>query len=354
MAGAPILHVTNGDAVVPELAAAVGVAPDEVLVWREILHDGPVPAGLGPAELARVRARHLTARSWVHGTAPASRRPRSPPARARRPARRPPGRRRGGAVVRGGPVRRTAPARQVEDRLAGRPGPGLPRAPAAPAARRPARGARRPRAHRAGSGRRSPRCAHPIREPGSTSPASSACSRSCRTSAPGSAASSARSSRRSRPGRSPPGGCSPRWRARGPAVARRRPPCSPWPATSPAGRARRRRYELTAEGERRPGRRRHPPADRPLAGRRPPRPGPARLGLGPRRPPPCPAGLTPARARSPAPTSVSRCRRRRTCARPRPVGGGHLGDEKFVGRARESSRRLTCAARLAGDREPHL
>jgi hypothetical protein len=52
------LHVTNGDAIVPELAAA-GVDPGAVLVWREVLHDGPVPAGLGPAELARVRARHL-------------------------------------------------------------------------------------------------------------------------------------------------------------------------------------------------------------------------------------------------------------------------------------------------------
>jgi hypothetical protein len=62
-----ILHVTNGDAVVPELAAAVGVAPDDVLVWREILHDGPVPAGLGPDELARVRTRHIAARSSAHG-----------------------------------------------------------------------------------------------------------------------------------------------------------------------------------------------------------------------------------------------------------------------------------------------
>jgi hypothetical protein len=69
---APILHVTNGDAVVPEIAAAVGIAREEVLVWREILHDGPVPAGLAPDELARVRARHLAAHSWAHadGDAP--------------------------------------------------------------------------------------------------------------------------------------------------------------------------------------------------------------------------------------------------------------------------------------------
>src|SRR4051794_22503807 len=61
-----ILHVTNGDAVVPELAAAVAVPPERVLVWREVLHDGPVPQGLGPDALAQVRARHITTRSWAH------------------------------------------------------------------------------------------------------------------------------------------------------------------------------------------------------------------------------------------------------------------------------------------------
>ncbi len=68
MSGLPngALHVTNGDAVVPELAAAAGIDPAEVLVWRDVLHDGPVPAGLDPDELAAVRARHLTAREWSH------------------------------------------------------------------------------------------------------------------------------------------------------------------------------------------------------------------------------------------------------------------------------------------------
>jgi hypothetical protein len=61
-----MLHVTNGDAVVPELAAAAGVAPEEVLVWRDVLHDGPVPDGLDPNALALVRARHLTTRGWSH------------------------------------------------------------------------------------------------------------------------------------------------------------------------------------------------------------------------------------------------------------------------------------------------
>jgi hypothetical protein len=62
----PVLHVTNGDAVVPEIALAAGVEPGDVLVWRDVLHDGPVPAGLDADALAQVRARHLTARSWSH------------------------------------------------------------------------------------------------------------------------------------------------------------------------------------------------------------------------------------------------------------------------------------------------
>lgn len=62
----PALHVTNGDAVVPELAAAAGVSRAEILVWRDVLHDGPVPAGLDPDALAGVRARHLTSRGWSH------------------------------------------------------------------------------------------------------------------------------------------------------------------------------------------------------------------------------------------------------------------------------------------------
>jgi hypothetical protein len=52
-----VLHVTNGDAAVPSLRAA-GVQGD-LLPWRDVLHDGPVPGGLAPAELRRVRARFL-------------------------------------------------------------------------------------------------------------------------------------------------------------------------------------------------------------------------------------------------------------------------------------------------------
>jgi hypothetical protein len=57
-----MLHVTNGDAVVPEIAAAADVAEADVLPWRDVLHDGPVPGGLGPAELAAVRAAFLAER----------------------------------------------------------------------------------------------------------------------------------------------------------------------------------------------------------------------------------------------------------------------------------------------------
>lgn len=62
--GAP-LHVTNGDAVVREIAEAAEIDRADVLPWRDVLHDGPVPAGADPGELARIRAGHLAARGWI-------------------------------------------------------------------------------------------------------------------------------------------------------------------------------------------------------------------------------------------------------------------------------------------------
>jgi hypothetical protein len=53
-----VLHVTCGDCAVLALRAA-GIA-GEVLVWREVLHDGPVPGGLDAAQLRSVRARFLS------------------------------------------------------------------------------------------------------------------------------------------------------------------------------------------------------------------------------------------------------------------------------------------------------
>jgi hypothetical protein len=55
-----VLHVTNGDAAVAPLRAH-GVE-GEILPWRDVLHDGPVPA-VPDRELRSLRARFLSARS---------------------------------------------------------------------------------------------------------------------------------------------------------------------------------------------------------------------------------------------------------------------------------------------------
>jgi hypothetical protein len=50
-----MLHVTNGDSVsIPETGL-----PGQVVYWRDILHDGPVPRGLPLQELSRVRERFI-------------------------------------------------------------------------------------------------------------------------------------------------------------------------------------------------------------------------------------------------------------------------------------------------------
>ncbi|MGB1110189.1 MAG: hypothetical protein ACPG4N_07525 [Gammaproteobacteria bacterium] len=53
------LHITNGDSAA-EIIQRTGI-PGSVLPWRDILHDGPVPAGLETAALAEVRADFLSA-----------------------------------------------------------------------------------------------------------------------------------------------------------------------------------------------------------------------------------------------------------------------------------------------------
>src|SRR3712207_3745227 len=58
--------VTCGDCAAAQLRAA-GLAT-EVIIWRDILHEAPGPAGRSPAELATVRAEYL---ATVHGAAPA-------------------------------------------------------------------------------------------------------------------------------------------------------------------------------------------------------------------------------------------------------------------------------------------
>ncbi|HEX6012410.1 MAG TPA: DUF1835 domain-containing protein [Geminicoccaceae bacterium] len=54
---AACLHVTNGDSAAAPIAGLV--APEPVLPWRDMLHDGPVRAGLGLDALSAERARFL-------------------------------------------------------------------------------------------------------------------------------------------------------------------------------------------------------------------------------------------------------------------------------------------------------
>ncbi len=57
-----MLHVTNGDCAA-EVIRQAGIG-GEVLPWRDLLHDGPVPAGLPLEELSRVRARFIADQGW--------------------------------------------------------------------------------------------------------------------------------------------------------------------------------------------------------------------------------------------------------------------------------------------------
>lgn len=58
-----LLHVTNGD-VAADLIRRAGL-PGDVLPWRDVLHEGPVPAGLDTPALAEARARFVAGRGWA-------------------------------------------------------------------------------------------------------------------------------------------------------------------------------------------------------------------------------------------------------------------------------------------------
>ena len=58
-----MLHITNGDAAAGRMAEA-GI-PGDIVPWRDVLHEGPVPAGLGLDELRPVRARFLADCGWA-------------------------------------------------------------------------------------------------------------------------------------------------------------------------------------------------------------------------------------------------------------------------------------------------
>jgi len=58
-----MLHLTNGDIVAAALRESE--LPGAALSWVDVLHDGPVPAGLSHSELSEVRVRFLVDASWA-------------------------------------------------------------------------------------------------------------------------------------------------------------------------------------------------------------------------------------------------------------------------------------------------
>ncbi|MBA3944852.1 MAG: hypothetical protein H0X37_09865 [Herpetosiphonaceae bacterium] len=58
-----MLHITNGDAAVSRLQAT-GLG-GEYLAWRDVLHEGPVPAGLSLEQLRPIRARFIAEQGWA-------------------------------------------------------------------------------------------------------------------------------------------------------------------------------------------------------------------------------------------------------------------------------------------------
>ena len=57
-----VLHVTNGSSA-GNLIAHSGLEGD-VLTWDDVLHEGPLPARVGPGALGQIRARFLTTAGW--------------------------------------------------------------------------------------------------------------------------------------------------------------------------------------------------------------------------------------------------------------------------------------------------
>src|SRR5215470_16809679 len=57
-----MLHLTNGDMTVGVLKAAE--LPGTYLPWRDVLHEGPVPAGMTLEELSRLRVEFIVSCGW--------------------------------------------------------------------------------------------------------------------------------------------------------------------------------------------------------------------------------------------------------------------------------------------------
>jgi hypothetical protein len=58
-----VLHITNGDSAAAVMRQA-GIA-GEILPWRDVLHEGPVPEGLSLQDLSAVRAQFIADSGWA-------------------------------------------------------------------------------------------------------------------------------------------------------------------------------------------------------------------------------------------------------------------------------------------------
>jgi len=56
------LHITNGDVTV-QIMQQAGIQ-GEILPWRDVLHEGPVPMGMTLSELSAIRARYIADQGW--------------------------------------------------------------------------------------------------------------------------------------------------------------------------------------------------------------------------------------------------------------------------------------------------
>lgn len=57
-----MLHITNGDNAADLIKDAVFTG--QILAWRDVLHEGPVPAGLGLPQLSELRGAYIAAQGW--------------------------------------------------------------------------------------------------------------------------------------------------------------------------------------------------------------------------------------------------------------------------------------------------
>lgn len=58
------LHVTNGDVLAEAIRERLSVPRQTILPWRDVLHEGPVPAGEDEETLRHTRARFLGTHGW--------------------------------------------------------------------------------------------------------------------------------------------------------------------------------------------------------------------------------------------------------------------------------------------------